>query len=213
MIAARLSSRIPRPRDPVARSNHLSGTNRAPTRYVSTISVFPFASIQEGGTRMCPGTRRMLVAALLATCLLCTGTPPGYAHGGGGGGGGGHGGGSHGGGGYHSSSSAGRGWGRGYGPDPTQWGSSSVGWPSFPEDLPFNKLHQFLVQHRPHWHAAWPRHPAQGTGSSTLRLDRHFRTSKRIPHRCPKTARLAHRHRLDFSQSKGRLTDEPRLPC
>ena len=128
---------------------------------------------------MYPASCRTFAAALLAIGLLHACTPPGYAHGGGGGGG--HGSGGSGGGGHSAASRGGgvgyqysgprhdsswRGFGRSYVADSSRAPLSGVGWPSFPEDLPFNRLHHFLVGHRPHWNLGGSQHPAQGTGSS-----------------------------------------------
>jgi hypothetical protein len=141
--------------------------NRASPSVVSAISVLFKAFHFERGTGMCPLSRRTIAAACLAIFALLALTPAVHAHGGGGGG---HGGGGSGGSGragtgsrygspsHHSSQP---GWGRGYVSDPSAAAASSIGWPSFPEDLPFARLHRFLLQHRPHAHVAHLRHSTE----------------------------------------------------
>jgi hypothetical protein len=125
---------------------------------------------------MCPASRRSIVAILSAISMFLTLTIPVYAHGGGGGGhdGGGHGAGGRAGGGYHYAGpghgSSWRGWTHGYLPDYAGNAPSSIGWPSFPEDLPLVRLHNYLVGHRPHWHSGLFRHinhTSHGPNSST----------------------------------------------
>ena len=95
-----------------------------------------------------------------------------------------------------------RGWGRGYVSDPTQGDPRASAGPAIRKTCRSTSyITSWSSIGRTGMRAGRVTRP-RGRARSTLRPDRHFRTSKRIPHRCPKTARLAHRRRLNFSQSR-----------